>query len=368
MKKENGFAHLLLLIGAAIIIISIIGGVYYINRDKSLKTSLFDKTNSSSDASEFSKIISKKFISPTPEITITPILKKEKPTNMPTPFPTSSHSPISTPTSKATSTPTPKPTATPTSIPQPTPITCFEPINYPSPLVGHMTFANWWFNKSDINSISNAFFIYNDPGENSDFYLQLYDGKIDDTSYYFGVQTIHLVIFSRFGITDTSNIRTGPNAYKFSGTNEGDYISLRLKYDLGTGGYVTRLKRAEFDGVGDWFDFYIGTEHNLDSLNYVGGIRFPRKNSQTPASLRDGGGSWVEFWDNNNPNTAKTVPLWHIGLLPPFANDQWTPEGINTRYSTMPNSDIYYEKKGNILHMTVGASTPRCNPAAWINL
>ena len=368
MKKQKGFIQVLLLLGASIIIISLIGGLYFLSNNKSFKENASKQATSNPEVSEFFKIISMKLATPTPKITQTPTQKPEKPTNTSKPSPTPISFNNSSPTLSPTSfpTPSPSPTPTPTPIP-PTPIVCVEPSNYPSAPNGGMTYANWYFYKSNISSITNAFFIYNDPGITSDLYLQLYDGKIDDISYYFGIQTTHLVIFSRFGTTDTSNIRTGPNASKVSGTNEGNFVSLKLNYDVGTGGYVTQLKRAEFDGTGDWFDLYITKGDNLNSMTYVGGIRFPRRNSQTPAVFQDGGGSWIEFWDNNG-NQLFPVPLWHVGLLPPVANEQWSPQAVNTNYSPMPNSDIYYDKKDHVLHMTIGASTPRCHPNAWINL
>lgn len=374
MKTQKGFAQVLLLMGAAIIIISIIGGLYSLNKDKFSKSNPLKTTPQDSDPSKFFKIISMKLSPATQKQEkpiATPTTKEGKapilsPTASPTPKPTNTPVPEEkkSPTSFPTASPTPKPTEI---IPQPTPINCIEPTNYPSAPNGGMTYANWYFYKPDINSITNAFFIYNDPGITSDLYLQLYDGKIDDTSYYFGIQTTHVVIFSRFGTNDSSNVRTSSSAYKLVGTNEGDFVSLRLEYDIGTGGYATRLKRAEFDGTGDWFDLYIAKNSNLDSMIYVGGIRFPRKNSQTPAAFRDGGGTWTEFWDNNRSQLSP-VPLWHIGLLPPIANEQWSPQAVNTSYSSMPNSDIYYDKKDHVLHMTIGASTPRCYPGTWITL
>jgi len=267
-------------------------------------------------------------------------------------------------------TPTLTPTSTPAFTPTPTPIpaNCIMPTNYPPPPVGGMTYANWYFYKQDINSITNRFKIYNDPGLTSHLYLQLYDGRIDGIGYYFGVQTTHLVLFSRWETTDLANVRTGPNAYKITSTSEGSFVGLRLKYDISATTYTTHLQRAEFDGVGDWYDLYITKEGETGLGTYVGGVRFPRSNPLIPASLWDGGGTWTEFWDNNNNTTLYPVPLWHVGIYPPLANNQWSPVEVRTHYSAMPNSDAYFDKTENIVQMTIGDETPRCHPAALLPL
>lgn len=63
---------------------------------------------------------------------------------------------------------------------------------------GGMTYVNWDFNTSDINTLEFEVKVNNNPGPSSDLFLQLYDGKIDGTDQYFGIQTTGRVLFSRF--------------------------------------------------------------------------------------------------------------------------------------------------------------------------
>jgi len=240
---------------------------------------------------------------------------------------------------------------------------CINPINYPLPPNGGMTYANWYFDQAKISSITIPFTINNDPGPTSDEYLQFYDTSVDGTGSYFGVQTIGLALFSRWGTNDLSNVRLGPNATKVAGTENGAFVSLRLNYQIPVGNYIATVKRAEFDGTGDWFDYYL-TKNGVQT--YVGGIRFTRATTGTPAGFSDGGGSWTEFWDNNNNTQLYPVPVWSVSVGIPTANDTFRAKRVITSYSPMPNSDIYLD--GAQIHMKIGDSTPRCHSATTYDL
>jgi hypothetical protein len=242
---------------------------------------------------------------------------------------------------------------------------CKPPTVFPNAPNGALTYLNWYFTIPDINSVSHTVTSYNDSGNTSDIYLQLYDASIDGTGQYYGLQTTGMAIFSRFGTIDTSNIQAGPGATITNGTNEGPYISLR--YDFGsmpTGTYNTRMVRTSYDGLGDWFSYFVKVPER-SSETYIGAIRFPRANASVPASFADGGGTWTEFWDNNG-TTLLPVPTWHTAVLV-TANGNTQPRYAMSSYSAMPNSDQYADVTTNgLVHQVIGGSTPRCHPAGQL--
>jgi hypothetical protein len=230
---------------------------------------------------------------------------------------------------------------------------------FPEQPEGGMTYANWRFGIESISEVSCTFHLDNDPGPKSDLYLQLYDASIDGTGTYHGVQTINLVIFSRFGTVDRAEVRPAAGAYSVSGTSEGPFVSLRMEYSIGPGSYRSVLRRGEPDGAGDWFDLSIARagDGSWDETP-VGAIRFPRRNPEVPATLADGGGSWTEFWDNNGP-VLRPVPLWQLRIDPPLANGEVPAEGVTLHYSRMPNSVITWDEVSRQVMTTIGGGTRR---------
>ena len=242
---------------------------------------------------------------------------------------------------------------------------CIPPTNYPSQPVGGMAYTNWHFDTSQsISSVQFKINIFNNPGNTSDEYLQLYDANIDNTGQYFGLQTTGLAIFSQWNTSDMSNIELGPGSYDTNGTEVGaQYISLRHSFgNLPVGQYSVRMVRTNYDGTGDWFAYYVTFPGQAEQ--YIGSIRFPRASAGTPASFRDGGGTWVEFWDNNG-NTLYPVPLWHVNV-DITGNSGLVPDTAISSYSTMPDSDVYAESPGAYVDFVVGASTARCHPAGYL--
>ena len=223
-----------------------------------------------------------------------------------------------------------------------------------------MTYANWRFGVSPIAEVRCTFHLDNDPGPDSDLYLQLYDAPIDGTGTYHGVQTIDLAIFSRFGTVDVDEVRPAAGAWAVAGTNEGPFVSLRTHYRLGAGSFATVLRRAEPDGDGDWFEFLVERLAGAEApgTTRVGAIRFPRRNPVVPAALADGGGSWTEFWPNNGPKLLP-VPLWEVRIDPPVANASTPAEGVTLRYSRMPNSVIDWDAARGQVVTTIGGDTRR---------
>jgi hypothetical protein len=244
--------------------------------------------------------------------------------------------------------------------------TCVTPVNYPPPPVGGMTYTNWHFDTSqNISSLQFTINIFNNPGDTSDEYLQLYDANIDNVGQYFGIQTTGTIIFSQWNTSNLSDIELGPGATEVNSTESGSqFISLRYAAGgLPVGQYTVNMTRTNYDGTGDWFAYYLTLP--AQAQRYIGSIRFPRANPSVPASFKDGGGSWTEFWDNNGNTTLYPVPLWHVNLEV-RANSNLVPNSAISSYSTMPNSDIYAESPGGYVDFVIGGSTPRCHAAGYL--
>ncbi len=219
-----------------------------------------------------------------------------------------------------------------------------------------MTYATWRFAPGGLSELSCSFYIDNDPGPDSHLFLQLYDGSIDGTPTYHGVQTIDLAIFSRFGTTDLGEVRAAPGATKVAGSDEGTFVSLRKPLDVDVGHYTSSVRRAEADRDGDWFEFAVGPAEKGEEV--VGAIRFPRRYPDVPAAIADVGGSWTECWDNNGP-VLHEVPLWGVRLDPPRDARGRQPEGVSFSYSTMPNSAIWWDEERGQVVTVIGGDTRR---------
>ncbi len=225
---------------------------------------------------------------------------------------------------------------------------------------GGMTYVNYHFNVPDIYEINHEIDIIENPsGTSSHYYIQMYDADIGASGQYFGIQTTGMVIWSRWNTNDTSNIRTNSGATILNGVETGaNFISLRKNFgSLPIGHYKTRITRAEFDGIGDWFGYYVTFPGQQEQ--HIGDIRFPRRTTGVPASFNDGGGQWNEFWDNNGSSLVP-VPLLRLNIKA-TANGSLPAVHAEGSYQKMPNSDMYVISAGGYVHHDIGATTPRCN-------
>jgi len=239
-------------------------------------------------------------------------------------------------------------------------VCCTPPSAVAGQQYGGMTYVNWDFGTPRLSSLATTICFVAPPSDSLGTYYQLYDFEIDGTGNYHGLQSSKsggtTLIFSRFGTVDKTNVRVGPGATDYAGTNEGPYISLRMKYAFDVGCYVVRVARMEASGEADWFNMYVAPQGGTET--YVGGLRFPRKTAGVPATYQNGGGSWLEYYSPTN--SAYANPYAHI-TLHPKANGSLVPVHATSAYSKFTNSDIYFAN--GAAHMETGAMTPRCHAA-----
>ena len=236
----------------------------------------------------------------------------------------------------------------------------------PNPFVGGVTYSNWTFNTTGVSSIKMQSDIRYPVALDAALYFQLYDGTASNgQGYYMGIQSSGLMLFSTFGSIDESNIRTSPYSYAYAGTYEGPFLSLRVnQHSLPAGKYIMRVTKAEFDGVGDWYNLYAQSDRIVPGQEvYLGGMRFVRTNASQPVFLNDWGGSWTEYFGlDHNP-----VPYYDV------VNTVLEAKGINNETLGVNNVTFYFRPEYpnsdiKLLDWTTyatqqrgGGSTQRCH-------
>ena len=187
---------------------------------------------------------------------------------------------------------------------------------------GGMQYANWYFRQNNLKEVNVVIEIKNDPLIEDGLYFQAYDGYINGQMFYFGLQTRtgkpgygltgKGLIFSEFGTTDNTNIKTAPSGWYEVGTYEGPFISTRVGYDWTNHKYILTIKYKESDTVGDWYEFWI-EDLTTSSKTFAGALRFPFPQDLSKKGITDGGGSWTEIYYRKVQGTP--LPEWSISIL-----------------------------------------------------
>lgn len=226
---------------------------------------------------------------------------------------------------------------------------------------GAMDYVNYTFAlPQGITSVEADVVVLSATTPTTDFYIQIYDANIGASGQYFGIQTSGLVLMSRFGTRDHANARTFGASYLVDNDNEGDFLSLRRDFgSLPSGKYHVRVARAEFDGEGDWFGFFVTFPGQPEA--HIGDMRYPREQPIVPAVIHDGGGQWNEFWDNNG-SALLPVPLLQLEVQVTANGGTQALHALGS-YSPMPNSDFFaLAPPGGMIHHELGGQTGRCHP------
>jgi hypothetical protein len=187
---------------------------------------------------------------------------------------------------------------------------------------GGMQYANWYFNQNNLKEVNVIIEINNDPSTEDGLYFQAYDGYIDGQMFYFGLQTRtgkpgygltgKGLIFSEFGTTDNTNIKTAPDGWYEVGTYEGPFISTRIGYNWTNHKYILTIKYKESDTVGDWYEFWI-EDLTTNSRTYAGALRFPFPKNLSKKGITDGGGTWTELYYRKVQGSL--LPEWSVSIL-----------------------------------------------------
>lgn len=177
-----------------------------------------------------------------------------------------------------------------------------------------------------------------DPGESVGEYLALFNGSIDGSMCYLGLQTDVFspdagggigkgLIFSTWWTFDAADARVASAGFSELGTHEGTFVGVRRPYRWGNGDYRVTLSRGEPEVAGgrilDWFDLSIEPTGPLESTRArpvpvggrtsVGALRFPRRHREVPARIEPGGLMFLEVYAG--ARTWAEVAPWRVDVM-----------------------------------------------------
>lgn len=271
-------------------------------------------------------------------------------------------------------TPTPTPTATP--VPR-----LARLIKTPE----HMAYLWWeWGRDRDfagdgrggIRELTFDFTVHNDPGDFSDeygLYLMLCQGEIANTGFYFGLQTNAFghpdesgrkaLIFSRWETRDLTNARVAESeGWAESSGHEGDFISVRRKYNWDAGEYRVKIGPDGADSDGEWFGVWI-TDKATYKTTWIGSLKFPYENGR--ASIRPSVYTTMEIYGGRQIQAFK-IPAWHVSLRRPLGDgieSESFVSGYAGVWGELENSEVRYDRADGEVHIVAGGDTERRTPA-----
>ncbi len=272
-----------------------------------------------------------------------------------------------------------------------------HPLDQRIKLPSHVAYVRWGF-PSPLVSIQWDLCIVLDPGEAVGEYLALFNGTIDGSQFYLGLQTdvshpgAHRgigkgLIFSTWWSFDASDSRIAEDGFVEKGTHEGKFIGVRRPYRWSTGNYRVTLIRSEAEAVAgstrDWFDLYIEPigEAQAESAGadaahadprgratWIGGLRFPRLDAAVPARVEPGGLLFLEIY--SGARTWAEVEPWRVTVS--AAGDGEPCREITTEYTSfpfgqkMPNVNARYDADVHGVELAIGPEViQRDPPGRW---
>ena len=179
---------------------------------------------------------------------------------------------------------------------------------------------------------------------------------IGDAVAYFGLQTDvqHLgvlrgssgkgAIFSRwYANNETADVRLADtripeDGWTEAGGYEGDFVSVRRRYDWTAGDYTLKVEAQESDDVGRWYGLFV-----VDSVGgemWVGSLRFAPE-----AKIQPYCGTVIEAY-GTRPLKPSQVPYWMVSVTPPLGDGKsaelwkaWYPDNVETLRNTLISVD-----------------------------
>jgi len=237
-------------------------------------------------------------------------------------------------------------------------------------LPAHTVYVTWEFESGGMSELRAQVEIQTDPGTEVGLTFSPCSATIDDSHFYFAVQTdLHDpetggigkgILFSRYGSMDPADARPALSGFAVSSA-ESDFVGVRLPFEWGAHGYIMQLARAEADGDADWFDLTI-TRVADGVETYAGSLRFPRRAPAVPAALTGGMITFVEIY--GNATDYSDVPQWIVGMM--AEGDGGPAVQASFEYpafpaAEFPNADCYYDPGLDLVFLRTGGDTERCH-------
>lgn len=263
-----------------------------------------------------------------------------------------------------------------------------EPIKMPA----HVIYLRWGFT-TPVDTLEWDLTIHVDPGTAVGEYLALFNGSVDGSQCYLGLQTNVSdpgtgrgigkgLIFSTWSSFDESDSRIAADGFRELGTHEGRFLGIRKPFQWTTGDYRITLSRAEsevVDGRGmDWFDLSVtpvgpatpdlSRPAPVGPSVWVGGLRFPRRLPQRAATVQPGGLLFLEVY--SGAGTWLDVSPWHLDVMA-YGDGVRCPSG-RMEYprfphgQRMPNANVGYDPTRGRAVLKIGSGVVKKDPpGAW---
>jgi hypothetical protein len=229
-----------------------------------------------------------------------------------------------------------------------------------------------------------------DPGSAVGEYLALFNGTIDGSLCYLGLQTdvAHPpsgrgigkgLIFSTWWTFDAEDARVPDDGFIELGTHEGRFVGVRRPFAWTSGSYRVTLARAAADARGitthDWFDLTIvelearpspdGAPAPRGAPTWIGSLAFPRRDTHRPARVDPGHLSFFEVY--SRADTWADVARWDVALA--AHADGRRCESGRTEYPAypfgqlMPNANVTVEDTTGVVRVSFGGDVRQIDPA-----
>ena len=268
-------------------------------------------------------------------------------------------------------------------------------------LPAHAIYTRWqWADRLSVVEFDIT--VHEDPGTSVGEYLSPFNGSIDGTQIYFGLQTdVHRpasdqpgaahtsrigkgAIFSTWGSFEAKDVRWADDGFIERGTHEGQFLGVRRPFVWGLSSYRMRLSRGDVDLTdvpSDWFDLSIQPIDPLSSSAasgtrpapsgdafWIGSLRFARQDPAIPATLSAHGIAFLEVY-RGALTFGEITPWWcdlqgfGDGRRPVSARAEYPafPHGQN-----VPNADTWYEPERDRVHLRFGGVYERTHEPAQL--
>ena len=230
-----------------------------------------------------------------------------------------------------------------------------------------MQYVNWHFERQPIHVVEHEVCLDHISPIKRGIYIQFYEGDIDGSHYYYGIQDLVSdiggvpepgFVFSRWGTRLSMHARPGPNGVAVNHDHEDGFIGVRLLEPLETGCMTVRLERKEADVAADWVELSF-TKNNVTKV--VGALRLVgltlKSLSLYPRLAVRGQKPMDGAIENSND-----IPRYDVRVKA-TANGQ-APQRIDYRYHRdgPPNASSSFDPDDSWVRMQFGGDTTRCTP------
>jgi hypothetical protein len=241
-------------------------------------------------------------------------------------------------------------------------------------LPSHTSYARYTFGTSPFTKLEMDVQVSKDPGDGVGLYVAPFNGYIDGTLTYLGIQTNVTnnklgtrtgkgIVFSRWDTLDPQDTKIAAGGFLEVGTHEGEFVGVRLNYPWTVGTYTLTLERTTADLERDWFE--LSLTDAASKKTFIGALRFPRKVAGKRATVAPTTTLFTEVY--MGATKVSDVPVWALDVRQRADGKPATV--IKSEYPAyphmekFPNTDAYYSRSTDTMHFEYGGATEQCHAA-----